>query len=121
MLKKLTVKGFKSLAGVTVDLPRLAVFFGPNAVGKSNLLDAVQTLSWMSVAPTLPDVLGGPFPIRGRAFESFSFGERGLPALLKRPSADFIENMDFYRAGKNDPSFKAFLGDLKANLRRSRA
>ena len=77
MLKKLTAKGFKSLVDVTVNLPRLAVFFGPNAAGKNNLLDAIQTLSWTSVAPTLPDVLGGPFPIRGRAFESLSFGEGG--------------------------------------------
>lgn len=94
MLEKLTVRGFKSLVDVTVDLPRLAVFFGPNAVGKSNLLDAVQTLSWMSVAPTLPDVLGGPFPIRGRAFESFSFGKGGLPALLSQPSACFTLEAD---------------------------
>lgn len=94
MLKKLTAKQFKSLADVTVEVPRLAVFFGPNAAGKSNLLDAMQTLSWMSVAPTLPDVLGGPFPIRGRAFEAFSFGEGGLPALLSQPSAHFTLEAD---------------------------
>lgn len=32
-------------------------------------------------------------------------------------AADLIGNMDFYRAGKNDSSFKAFLGDLKTKLR----
>lgn len=94
MLERLTVKGFKSLVDVTAGLPRLAVFFGPNDAGKSNLLDAIQTLSRMSVAPTLPDVLGGPFPIRGRAFESFSFGEGGLPALLRQPSAHFTLEAD---------------------------
>ena len=35
MLKKLTVRDFKSLRYVTVELPRLAVLFGPNAAGKS--------------------------------------------------------------------------------------
>ena len=45
MLKKLTVCGFKSLKDVTVEFPRMAVLFGPNAAGKSNLLDAIQALS----------------------------------------------------------------------------
>jgi AAA15 family ATPase/GTPase len=45
MLERLTVRNFKSLVDVTVELPRFAVLFGPNAVGKSNLLDAGQALS----------------------------------------------------------------------------
>ena len=53
MLKKLTVRDFKSLSEVTVELPRLSVLFGPNAVGKSNLLDAIQALSWMGNARTV--------------------------------------------------------------------
>ena len=35
MLTKLTVRNFKSLVDVTVEFPRLAVLFGPNAAGKS--------------------------------------------------------------------------------------
>lgn len=31
-------------------------------------------------------------------------------------ASDLIDRMDLYRAGKNDASFKAFLGDLKAKL-----
>ena len=64
MLSKLTVRNFKSLREVTVELPRLAVLFGPNAVGKSNLLDAIQALSLMGTARTLFDALGG---VRGHA------------------------------------------------------
>ena len=45
MLSRLVVKGFKSLADVEVFLPRLTVLFGPNAAGKSNLLEAVQAVS----------------------------------------------------------------------------
>ena len=59
MLKKLTVRNFKSLNDVTVELPRLSVLFGPNAVGKSNLLDAIQALSRIGNAPTLSDALEG--------------------------------------------------------------
>lgn len=94
MLNRLTVRCFKSLRDVTVDLPRLAVLFGPNAVGKSNLVDAVHALSWLGNARTLFDALGGPLPIRGHAFEAFSMAPDGLPALLQRGSARFILEAD---------------------------
>ena len=45
MLKSLHVKGFKSLTDLRVEFPQLTVLFGPNAAGKSNLLEAVQMLS----------------------------------------------------------------------------
>ena len=69
MLERLTVRNFKSLVDVTVELPRFAILFGPNAVGKSNLLDAGQALSWIGNACTYFDALGSPFPVRGYAFE----------------------------------------------------
>lgn len=64
MLKKLTVRRFKSLVDVTVEFPRLAVLFGPNAAGKSNLLDAIAVLSGIGNARTLSDVLDRPLPTR---------------------------------------------------------
>jgi len=63
VLKKLIVKGFKSLENVAVEFPRMAVLFGPNAAGKSNLLDAVQALSRIATSRTLSDALSEP--IRG--------------------------------------------------------
>ena len=94
MLTRLTVRNFKSLREVTVKLPRLAVLFGPNAVGKSNLLDAIQALSWMGNARTLFDALGGPLPVRGYSFEAFALAPEGLPAMLKRGSARFTLEAD---------------------------
>ena len=94
MLTKLTVRNFKSLRQVTVELPRLAVLFGPNAVGKSNLLDAIQALSWMGTARTLFDALGGPLPVRGYAFEAFSFASRGLREMVRGGSARFTLEAD---------------------------
>ena len=94
MLTQLSVRNFKSLRDVQVELPSLAVFFGPNAAGKSNLLDAIQTLSWIANARTLFDALGGPLPVRGHAFEAFSFSSGGLPDLLKRGSARFSLEAD---------------------------
>ncbi len=72
MLRRLTVRRFKSLRDVTVDLPRLGILFGANASGKSNLLEAVQALAWVGNARTLLDALGDPAPIRGYASEAFS-------------------------------------------------
>ena len=95
MLERLAVRNFKSLVDVTVELPRFAVLFGPNAVGKSNLLDAGQALSWIGNARTYFDALGSPFPVRGYAFEAFSFiPEGGLKALLEKGKAGFSLEAD---------------------------
>ena len=45
MLERLTVRTFKSLEDVTVDLGLVNVFVGANGSGKSNLLEAVGILS----------------------------------------------------------------------------
>lgn len=88
MLRSLAVKRFKSLADVgPVELAPLSVFFGPNAAGKSNFLDAVQVLSRLASEKTLADALGEP--IRGRALEAFAFPPDGLPGLLQSTQADF--------------------------------
>ena len=44
MLRRVHIKGYKSLADVEVRLEPLTVLFGPNAAGKSNFLDALQLL-----------------------------------------------------------------------------
>lgn len=87
MLKKLTVQGFKSLADVTVDFPHFAVLFGPNAAGKSNLLDAIQALSRLGTERTLADALAEP--IRGYPIEAFTFPSEGLGGLLSQERAEF--------------------------------
>lgn len=89
MLTRLTARNFKSLGEVTIELPRLAVLFGPNGAGKSNIIDAIQALSWMGNSRTLFDALGGSFPVRGHAFEAFSFASKGLQALLRQGAASF--------------------------------
>lgn len=92
MLRKLTVRGLKSLAAVNVELPRMSVLFGPNAAGKSNLLDAIQALSRLGTERTLSDALSDP--IRGRQIESFSFPSGGLPELLGSSDARFDLSAD---------------------------
>lgn len=92
MLIRLKVNGFKSLANVEVAFPRLAVFFGPNAAGKSNLLDAIQLLSRIAGTRTLADALAEP--IRGYPMEAFSFPKGGLKELLQEESCSFAVEAD---------------------------
>lgn len=87
MLNRLKIRNFKSLLNVELELPRLTVLFGPNAAGKSNLLDAVQALSRVGTSRTLSDALSEP--IRGYPIEAFTFPAGGLSALLSQPSARF--------------------------------
>lgn len=92
MLKRLKVKNFKSFRETEVELPRLAVFFGPNAVGKSNLIDAIQALSRIGTMRTFTDALSGP--IRGHPIEMFRLPSGGLSELLSVPSAQFSLEAD---------------------------
>lgn len=92
MLRRLAVEGFKSLGSVELDLPRLTVLFGPNAAGKSNILDAIQTLSRISTSRTLAEALREP--IRGYPIEAFAFPSEGLPALLVAERPMFMLEAD---------------------------
>lgn len=92
MLRKMTVRGFKSLANTTIEFPQMAVLFGPNAAGKSNVLDAVQALSRIGTLRTLSDALGEP--IRGYPIEAFSFPTGGLQELLGTSRSEFSLEAD---------------------------
>jgi predicted ATPase len=92
MLKRITIKGYKSLVDVTVELQPLCVLFGPNAAGKSNFLDALQLLSRMATSRTLKEAFEPPY--RGKPLESFTFSSGGIEALLKRKSASFSIEVD---------------------------
>ena len=86
MLRRIKAVGFKSLGNVDIELPRMTVLFGPNAAGKSNLLDAVQALSRIGTSRTVSDALSEP--IRGYPIEAFAFPAGGLAALLSQQSAE---------------------------------
>jgi predicted ATPase len=92
MLRRIEIKGYKSLVDVRVDLQPLVVLFGPNGAGKSNFLDALQLLSRMAVSPTLKSAFEPPY--RGKPLESFSFDDKGIPGLLRRESARFSIQAD---------------------------
>ncbi|BAC89430.1 AAA family ATPase [Gloeobacter violaceus] len=92
MLKRVKIKGYKSLENLEVDLKPLSVFFGPNAAGKSNFLDALQLLSRIVNSKNLKQAFDPPY--RGTPLESFTFGARGLQGLLTKETATFMIEVD---------------------------
>jgi predicted ATPase len=101
MLSKIHVKNFKSLNNVDISFPRLTVLFGPNAAGKSNILDAIQALSRIGTSRTVSDALSEP--IRGYPIETFAIAKGGLADLLSTEEsifqleADLSIESDHYR------------------------
>lgn len=92
MIRRFRVKGYKSLVDVDVELSPLTVVFGPNAAGKSNLLDAIDLLGRIAAEPTLDAAFARH---RGTPLEAFTFGTGGLEELVDRAaSASFTFSVD---------------------------
>ena len=92
MLKRIHIRGYKSLEDVEAQLSQLVVLFGPNAAGKSNFLDALQLLSKMGTSRTLKEAFDPPY--RGKPLESFTIGDRGIRGLLERERLTFSIEAD---------------------------
>ena len=92
MLKRIRIKGYKSLSDLEVRLSPLTLLFGPNAAGKSNFLDALQLLSKLATSRTLKDAFDPPY--RGKPLESFTVGEQGLRGLVEQERLVFSIEAD---------------------------
>ncbi len=57
MLKSFTIKNFKSFREATLPLAPLTLLIGANASGKSNAIEAMQLLSWLTSGNALNDLL----------------------------------------------------------------
>ena len=94
MLKRIRIDGYKSLTDVEVSLEPLTVLFGPNAAGKSNILDALQLLSKLGTSRTLKEAFDPPY--RGKPLESFTIGIRGIKGLLEQEMLSFRIEADLH-------------------------
>ena len=92
MLKRVYIKGYKSLTEVEVHLSPLTLLFGPNAAGKSNFLDALQLLSKLSTSRTLKEAFDPPY--RGKPLESFTIEEKGLKGMVQQERLVFSIEAD---------------------------
>jgi len=95
MIRRLKVRGYKSLADCEIDLASMSVVLGPNGSGKSNLLDLIALLSRLASRETLRDAFEGH---RGRPLEAFhwpqGFGPRGYQAILRQERVSFWVQCD---------------------------
>lgn len=85
MITRIIIRGYKSLNNFRVDLGPIAVIVGPNASGKSNVLDALQLLASFVTSGTLTRAFETSH--RGKILESCSYGSEGLEGLRKKPDA----------------------------------
>ena len=81
MITRVVIKGYKSLKDVDLELGVLTLLIGPNASGKSNLLDALGLLSRMVTGSTVKSAFEEH---RGNPIEAFSVPSGGLESLLSR-------------------------------------
>lgn len=91
MIRRLRVRGYKSLVDVGVELAPLTLLFGPNAAGKSNLLDAVELLARMVTSENLEEAFSRH---RGTPLEAFSFPDGGVSELMASGKARFTMEAD---------------------------
>ena len=111
MIKRIKVKGYKSLVDLEVQLRPLSVLFGPNAAGKSNFLDLLQLLSRLATSRTLKEAFAPPY--RGLPLESFTFGPDGLGGLVKQDSISFSIEVDVQLSPTTVDSVNRQIRDMK--------
>jgi predicted ATPase len=108
MLRRIHIRGFKSLVDVEVELAPLVVLLGPNAAGKSNFLEALSLLSRVVTERTLAEAFEGP--LRGRPIEAFSLPKDGLPGLLSQAQAELSVEADIASPDSRIPGVRYRIG-----------
>jgi predicted ATPase len=111
MIRRISIQGYKSLTKLEVRLQPLSVLFGPNAVGKSNFLDALQLLSRMVNVRTLKEAFDPPY--RGTPLESFTFGVEGIPGHLKQESLSFTLEADVHLSDQTIVNVESQIAEMR--------
>ena len=91
MIKWVRIEGYKSFQSLNLELSPLTVIFGPNASGKSNLLDALYFISQAVNQKNLKEAFRGH---RGLPLESFYYGDEGYEELLKKSTLQLTFKID---------------------------
>jgi hypothetical protein len=82
MINRLTIKNFKSIKDLTIDCKRINLFIGEPNTGKSNILEALGLLSWLTYAKVAPQqkdsqdsfkLIVSPQPYYPRLFDFIRF------------------------------------------------
>lgn len=92
MLKRIAISNYKSLKDLrSLSLSPISIIIGPNASGKSNLLDAIQLISRAATRRNLKEAFEEH---RGFPLESFFYGDCDYDRLLSRDSLQMHFEID---------------------------
>jgi predicted ATPase len=113
MLKKLTLRNFKSFCDSTIDFAPLTLLLGANASGKSNFVDALRFLQGCARGWTLSEIFSGRWeggqqvwaPIRGGEREVLNLFEQAKSFELE-VQCEFVDS-GLYRIGVDGLSDEA--------------
>ena len=91
MLRKLDIKGYRSVKSASLELRSLNVFIGANGAGKSNFVSFFKLLNEM-MAGRLQEYIGKT----GRGQAVLHFGSKTTPQLEARLEFEEGDNLDTY-------------------------
>ncbi|MFH1097955.1 MAG: AAA family ATPase [Candidatus Desantisbacteria bacterium] len=86
MIKKLSIKNFKSIKELEIDCKRVNLFIGEPNVGKSNILEALGLISWSNYGPGLKEY------VRFQGIQNLFYDD-----LIEQPVEIVVENSNGIR------------------------
>jgi predicted ATPase len=115
MLKKITLRNFKSFRDSTFELGPLTLMVGANASGKSNFVDALRFLQGCARGLTLNEIFSGKWEGGQQVWLPIRGGEQELLNLFTKEKNFEIEvnwNLPFDNSSAYDGFYKIGFGDL---------
>ena len=116
MLKRVHVKGYKSLADVEVGARAASRAVRTERLGKSNFLDALRLLSMVGTSRTLRDAFDSPY--RGTPIESFHMGREGIEGLSAQERLAFSIEADLRLSESTLTAVDRQVRDMRGSARR---
>ncbi len=113
MITRVRIDGYKSLKDVDIQLRPLTVVIGPNASGKSNLLDALGLLSRMVAGGTIRSAFDQH---RGNPIEAFFTPPGGLDELLRADALTLKLGVDVHLSDATVAAVERQIRDMREGL-----